>query len=228
MITLCLAALDPTRFRRVMPIAASVAASPWIVGFNHVARQCVLDVPAPRGVQLARQLAHMTYRAEPGLIERQGRHTTAPDGVDVQHPYRVQTYLNYQGSKIVSRFTTRAYLAQLGAMDSHDLERPPRWPEGRWSAEAAPWGVARLTGDFLCVGIDTDALYLPGQMRSLTVALRDAGAFAEYAEIRSPHGHDAFLIEWEQLGDLLRRAVNEPPRHAPNPADLSILNRGRA
>jgi homoserine O-acetyltransferase len=216
MITLCLAALAPDRFKRVMPVAASVSASPWIVGFNHIARQCVLGMPGTRGLEVARQLAHMTYRAEPGLIERQGRTTTAPDGVDIQAPYRVQTYLDYQGSKIVSRYTPSAYLAQLGAMDSHDLERKPGWTDGPWAGDEG-WGVARLRGDFLCTGINTDALYLPDQMRTLTVALRNAGAHAEYAEIRSPHGHDAFLIEWDQLGDLLRRAINEPVRQSATP-----------
>ena len=209
MIVLCLTALAPERFRRVMPIASSAAASPWIIGFNHIGRQCILANPGPRGLELARQIAHMTYRAEPGLVQRQGRSTAAPDGCDLSAPYRVQTYLEYQGAKLVQRFSSRAYVCQLGAMDHHDLERAPRWADAAFACHE-PWGVHRLQTQLFCVGIDSDALYLPTQMRSLAVQARTAGITASYLEIHSPHGHDGFLIEWDQLNQLLRSVLQTP------------------
>ena len=78
MIVLCLAVLAPERFERMAPIAAAEKASTWVVGWNHVARQALLldpgfpEAPA-RGLELARQLAMITYRAEPGLDARQGQ-----------------------------------------------------------------------------------------------------------------------------------------------------------
>ena len=41
----------------------------------------------------------------------------------------------------------------------------------------------------------------------LVDAARAAGVNAQYREIRSTKGHDAFLVEWDQLTDLLREAL---------------------
>ena len=72
MIALCLAALAPERFGQVLPVATSDAASPWVLGFNHIGRQAILDF-GERGLELARQVAHLSYRSERGLEARQGR-----------------------------------------------------------------------------------------------------------------------------------------------------------
>src|SRR5690606_15193777 len=134
MIALCLAALAPERFERVAPIAACEATSAWVIGWNHVARQAlVLDPEFPshpsRGLQIARQIAMLTYRAEPGLEERQGRELAGSDSGSGPPLFRVGSYLEHQGRKLRDRFDAGAYLVQLGAMDHHDLGRPPRLPD---------------------------------------------------------------------------------------------------
>ena len=232
MIVLSMAALDPTRFRRVAPVAASEAASPWIIAWNHIQRQTVLMDPGfpadvSRGLALARELAHVTYRAEAGLIERQARRMAGDDrrAEDAWHatqPYAVQTYLEYQGRKLVGRFDGMAYLAQIDAMDSHDLRRQPPAPEAceSWPATVAgeatrrvavgSWGVARIRASILTVGINTDQLYLPHHMAELADRLMRVGVHAEHYVIRSRHGHDAFLIEWDQVATALRKALALP------------------
>jgi homoserine O-acetyltransferase/O-succinyltransferase len=208
MITLCLAMLAPERFQRVIPIAASENASPWIIGFNHVARQTLLADPgyphnAERGLALARQLAHMTYRAEEGLTQRQGRRRVPGYGHDApQQPYLVQTYLEYQGDRLVQRYDARAYISQLDAMDHHDM-----WRQPPHLTSVEPWDLRRLQGRFLCIGIDSDALYLPLHMETLAQQLQDVGLESEYVELRSKHGHDGFLIEFDQLKPILFRAL---------------------
>lgn len=206
MIVQCLAALAPERFERMAPIAAAEAASPWVLGWNHVARQAVLLDPgypkAPwRGLELARQLATLTYRAEPGLALTQGREGAA--GWSSRALYPVQSYLEHQGSKLRARFDARAYLALLGAMDHHDLARAR--------------GLERIQASTLAVGIDRDQLFFPEHMKSLASRLRALGRHAEYAELSSPHGHDGFLIEWAPVAELLQRALALPsglaPRH---------------
>ncbi|MFN3201011.1 MAG: alpha/beta fold hydrolase [Bradymonadia bacterium] len=197
MVTLCLARMLGTRVERIAPIAGCEAASPWIIGFNHVARQLILDATdRQRGLELARQLAMLTYRAEPGLTQRHGRRQRHSAGHDARSwradlPYQVQSYLDHQGRKLAQRFAPEAYLCQLGAMDHHDLERQ---------------GGA-ITASTLAVGIDSDQLFFPVHMRRLVERLRLRVPVAEYAEISSLHGHDGFLIEWDQLGPILRQAL---------------------
>jgi homoserine O-acetyltransferase len=57
------------------------------------------------------------------------------------------------------------------------------------------------------VGIDTDILYFPDEVRRWVEGYRAGGAQAEYAKIATPFGHDAFLIEFEQAARILRNAT---------------------
>lgn len=243
MILLCLAALDPERFGALLPFGASELATPWILGWNHIGRQAVLfdrgwPTDAGRGLELARHIGHMSYRAEPGLAARQGRRLAAdaalpepPPVWSSRTPYAVQTYLEYQGHKLAARFDARAYVSQLDAMDHHDLARVPPPPASgeRWPSAVPPapgggppaprdpavvpadpsesWGLARVAAPTLAVGIDTDMLYFPRHMELLVARLRALGRRAEYACLASAHGHDAFLIEWDQVGALLTRGL---------------------
>ena len=59
---------------------------------------------------------------------------------------------------------------------------------------------ARLT--FL--GISTDWLFPAADVRRFAEVLRNAGAHAEYREMTSDHGHDAFLAEQAELVRLLQ------------------------
>ena len=63
------------------------------------------------------------------------------------------------------------------------------------------------------VGIDTDILYYPREVRDWVDGYRAAGTNARYEEITSVYGHDAFLIEFEQVADMrfAERAVREDP-----------------
>lgn len=232
MVALALAALDPDRFARALPLAAAAAASSWILAWNHVARQAILaDPDRARGLELARQLAMITYRAEAGLEATQGRDQTSPTWSS-RSRYRMQTYLEYQGAKLRARFDPRAYLALLGAMDHHDLARPPapptadeRWPirvapppaslaafgQGPRAARPPSWGLDRIRAATVAVAIDSDRLYLPGHGQAVVDALTVRGVDARLETITSVHGHDAFLIEWPQLDAIVRRALGVAP-----------------
>ncbi len=199
MVTLALAALAPERFERILPVAATVATSAWAVGWNHVARQILkLDPGYPdnigRGLEIARQLAILTYRAEPGLEERQPR----PKKADQLHP--VRSYLEHQGAKLRNRFAVRAYELQLDAMDHHDLLQP-------LPGETKP-AISRVKASAIVADVDTDQLFPAAQSEALVAQLRKNAGHVERATIRSLHGHDAFLIEWNTLGPILTRALH--------------------
>jgi homoserine O-acetyltransferase len=200
MVTLTLGALAPARFERLVPLATSVAASAWVVGWNHVARQILrLDPGYPdevgRGLELARQLAMLTYRAEPGLDARQPRSLVQPS----EAGYPVQSYLEHQGKKLRERFDAQAYELQLAAMDHHDLRVP-------LPGDNVP-AISRIRASTLVVDVDTDQLFTPAQADALVQHLQQAGALVERTTVRSIHGHDAFLMEWATLGPILTQAL---------------------
>ncbi|MEZ5139996.1 MAG: hypothetical protein R2711_14870 [Acidimicrobiales bacterium] len=108
--------------------------------------------------------------------------------------FQVERYLDYHGTKLARRFDANSYLLLTKAMDLHDLGR------GRGSLAAA---LGRIAAPVLSMGITSDILYPSYQSRELVDGVRAAGGTATYAEIDSPHGHDAFLIDIDQVADAL-------------------------
>ncbi len=182
------ALMFPERVRSLVVIAAPGRHGPWAQALSELGRRAVLSDPGfagghyrsqPQGLALARAIAMAGYR-HPESFER--RFGTAPE----QGP----AYLDYHGRRFLERFDANTYLTLLDAMDRHDIGR------GRGGLAAA---LDRLRGiPALFVGIDSDLLYPAAEVKRLAEL-----AGAEYAEIQSPHGHDAFLIEHRQLSALL-------------------------
>jgi homoserine O-acetyltransferase len=127
------------------------------------------------------------------LDVRQPRPSFASSG------YPVQSYLEYQGTKLRNRFAAQAYEIQLAAMDHHDLLQP-------LPGDAQP-AINRVRASTLVVDIDTDQLFTPAQAGVLAGHLLQAGARVERTTMSSLHGHDAFLMEWEALAPILTRAL---------------------
>ncbi|MFL5403763.1 MAG: homoserine O-acetyltransferase [Gemmatimonadales bacterium] len=186
---------------RLVVFAAPAAASPQAIGWNAVQRMAIEADPAwlggmyppghgpAAGLAAARALAMITYRSGAEFQARFGRQSTRSEGLfDVEH------YLRRQGEKLVARFDAASYVALMRAMDLQDvgdLAAAARETSGR---------VKRLIG----VGIDSDILYLASEVRDWVTAYQRAGAPAEYREIASLYGHDAFLIEWDQVERILK------------------------
>jgi homoserine O-acetyltransferase len=141
-------------------------------------------------------ISMMTFRSDDVFSARFGREVVEPvEGYSLWQRFQVERYLEYQGDKLVRRFDTNSYLLLTKAMDLHDLGR------GRGGPEAA---FARMRAPLLSIGITSDILYPPHQSREIVEVARRAGVDAVYAEMDSPHGHDAFLIESDKLATLLR------------------------
>lgn len=195
MVALEVAVQRPEAVRRVVPMAAPAATGPLAVAWNHL-QVSLVERLGLEGLSLARQLAMTTYRSEADFDERFGR-SLEPDG-----RLSVVSYLEHQGRKLVDRFDAATYRVLARAMDRHDIGH------GRGGLDTAfrrlADGGTRLTG----VGIQDDILYGPAQVRAVVDGARSAGVDADYREISSTKGHDAFLVEWDQLAGILREALD--------------------
>ena len=60
-----------------------------------------------------------------------------------------------------------------------------------------------ITAAIHLIAVDTDLLFTAQETRKTYELLKQNGNEAYYHEIQSVHGHDAFLIEWEQLAEIL-------------------------
>ncbi len=194
MVALEIAVSRPSSVRHVMPIAAPAATGPLAVAWNHLQIRLV-ELLGMEGLSLARQLAMTTYRSELDFDERFGR-SHEPDG-----RLSIVSYLEYQGRKLVDRFDTATYRVLTAAMDRHDIG------EDRGGVTAALATLADADVQLTGVGIQDDILYGPRQIHALVDAAVASGVDAHYREIHSTKGHDAFLVEWDQLTELLREAL---------------------
>lgn len=184
----------PGEISRVVPIAAPARIGQLAVAWDNIQLD-MIDKLGIEGLDLARQLAMTTYRSELDFEQRfAGR--VEPDGAP-----SVVSYLRHQGRKLLERFDEDTYRTLVRAMDTHDIGRD-RGSEVAALARLAAYGT-RLTG----VGIEGDILYGTNQVQDLVEAAAAAGMDTAYREIRSTKGHDAFLVEWDQLATILAEAL---------------------
>ncbi len=129
------------------------------------------------------------------FTDRFGREVVEPlDGFSLWQRFQVERYLEYHGTKLARRFDANSYLLLTKAMDLHDLAR------GRGDLQDA---LARVSVPTLVMGISSDSLYPTYQQRQLCDILAAQGTPTDYVEIDSRHGHDAFLIDLDQIGTAL-------------------------
>jgi len=179
---------------------AAIERDPEWLGGNYLPQK-----PPRRGLSLARQIAMLSYKSG-GLFEERfarnpNRNGEDPWGLDdcggglIGGRFDIAGYLDEQGKRFVDRFEANAYLAILRTMDTWDPLRGHLLP-----ADVFGKVQARLT----FVGISTDWLFPPESVRAFAETIRATGAQAEYREMTSDHGHDAFLAEQTELVALLR------------------------
>ena len=154
------------------------------------------------GLGLARRIAHITYRTETELGERFGREPQLgedPLRAGDRGRFAVESYLDHHAGKLARRFDANSYVVLTEAMNSHDVGRD------RGGLSAA---LARVQADCTIVSVDTDRLYPPRLSDELHAAL----PWSRRAHITSDFGHDGFLIEEDQVGRIVRDAL-ERRRH---------------
>ncbi|HEY4386987.1 MAG TPA: homoserine O-acetyltransferase [Ktedonobacteraceae bacterium] len=205
----------PEFVQKVAVIAATASVSAQAIAFNEVARQAIMLDPVwqcgdylpgqgpATGLAVARMLAMITYQSEEGMEQRFGRNparfTSIPSPTqnpDFATRFDVEGYLYYQGNALARRFDANSYLYISRAMDLFDVS------SGYPSLEDA---LSRIKSKALFVGIRSDFLFPAAQVRRLADQVRSLGGDATYIELDSPHGHDAFLKEWDQMAAALNQ-----------------------
>ena len=210
-------------------IAVSARASGWQVGIQTAQISAIVRDPAwhggdyygtgelpADGLAAARRIAHLTYRGEQEIDERFG--VQPQRGENPLGPYRrddqrfaVNSYLEYQGEKLVERFDAGSYVVLTEALNRHDIGR------GRGGLNKA---LAASQVPTMVVGVDTDILYSSHQQEHLS---RNLGNLLAMAKIVSPVGHDAFLTEARQMDRILRNFITVS---APDGLDLGPAHIG--
>ena len=147
------------------------------------------------GMSIARRFAMLSYLGEVELDTRFGN-----DGQGDEDPmnggrYAVQSYLEYQGDKLRERFDAGTFVALTASCTRHDVGR------GRGGVRKTLRGcpVPVVVG-----GFTSDRLY-PLRLQEELAELLPGCTGLHVVE--SAHGHDSFLVEFEAVGDLVRKTL---------------------
>lgn len=207
----------PERVRALIPIAAPTRSYAQAIGYNEVARRAITNDPAWRGgdyygtdgpvqgLATARMLGMITYQSDPSMHRKFGRDIVTERQADpftLGKLFEVESYLEYQGVKLVERFDANTYLHLTRALDLFDAAMG-----FRSLADA----VSRIVCPTLVVGVSSDLLYPVYQQKELVDTLHKVGKSVHYTEIDTPHGHDGFLIDFPKMEPSLRHFLETLP-----------------
>lgn len=190
---------EPERFDKLVLIATAPVATPWAIAIDETQRMAIEADPtygerrpdaAMAGLAAARAIGLLTYRGGEGynLTQRE----TEPGKLLPRAAHRPCSYQQYQGLKLCRRYNAYSYVKILDAFDTHDVGR------SRGGLEKA---LSRISAQTMTVGITTDMIFPPAEMRRLAAAIPGAA----YEELASDFGHDGFLVEHQRLNDILTK-----------------------
>lgn len=199
MIVLQWAAINPNIADQLILIATNAVHSAWGKAFN-AAQRMSLEADSSfyntkqdggeKGLATARAIALLSYRTPKKY------NTTQHDFLPLKGKTpRADTYQRYQGKKLVERFNAHSYYTLTQLMDSHNIadER---------SLEVVLQSIKNPT---LVIGVDSDLLFPIEEQYFLFEHIPNA----HFGKIISDFGHDAFLIENQQLTNILKTFLTE-------------------
>ena len=147
------------------------------------------------GLAIARGIGHLSYRSEVELQRRFGNNSQDHETPLSKGRYAVESYLAHHGEKMIRRFDANSYLVLSEAMNHYDLGR------GYGGAREA---LSRVRAQVTIAGISSDRLYPLRLQWELADLL---GGADDVQVIDSIVGHDAFLVEHQAMGEVIREAL---------------------
>ncbi len=206
------AANYPDLVESIIPISTPGRAYPQSIAYRKSQRRAIMmdsdwrggnyyGISCPtRGIELARLIGFISYRTEREFAYRFGRRHHDTSIFDINARFEIESYLEYHGNKLAQWFDANTYIYLSKAMDLHDLGR------GFKSYEQ---GVHRIQSKVLMFGLDSDILFPCYQKKEVIEIINKTNHQAEYKEVKSLYGHDAFLIEEEQVSKIILEFLEE-------------------
>jgi homoserine O-acetyltransferase/O-succinyltransferase len=180
-----MAVIEPAKIQNTIPVATDYKATDWMIA-NVLLQDNILN-NSIHPIQDARVHAMLLYRTPQSLNKRFQRELK-------QSKFQVENWLTYHGDKLQNRFTLSAYKLMNHLLKTNDITR------GRgFFLDLA----SKITGDIHLVAVDTDLFFTPDENIDTYNQLKEIKQNVFYHEIQSIHGHDAFLIEFDQLSKIL-------------------------
>lgn len=186
------------RIENMVLLCCSSMETPWAIAI-HESQRIVLssdpslyqksDQAGQAGLKACRAVALPFYRTHASFVLRQKE-------LDLNklRDFRAASYIDYQGEKFVKRFDAHCYYHLLNALDTHNIGR------GRGGIEHA---LSRIKANTVVIGFDSDILIPKIEQQFLSKHIPNS----TYLEIKTLFGHDAFLIEINDIRKNIRNKI---------------------
>jgi len=187
-----MAALQPTKIENLIPVATDWKATNWVIANVLVQDQILNNSDDP--ISDARIHAMLLYRTPQSLGLKFNREKSASES-----SFHIETWLLHHGEKLQNRFRLASYKLMNHLLKTVDISK------NHQNFEAV---ANEIQANIHVIAVDSDLFFIPEENRESVKLLQQTKSNVFYHEIRSIHGHDAFLIEFEQLSKIIQPIFN--------------------
>jgi len=192
-----MAVLQPDKIENLIPIATDWKATDWVIANVLIQDQILNNSDDP--IADARLHAMLLYRTPQSINQRFQRNKFNNLSI-----FQIENWLITHGFKLKNRFRLSAYKLMNHLLKTNDITR------NRKDFLAL---AKEIQANIHVVAVDTDYFFIPEENRETHQQLQTVKENVFYHEIQSIHGHDAFLIEFEQLAQILEPIFNKQKQH---------------
>lgn len=189
-----MAALRPGLTEHLIPVASDWKSTDWLIANCQIQEQFLVNSKQP--VHDARMHAMLCYRTPESFKQRFQRSTNQESQL-----FNVESWLLHHGKKLQERFQLAAYKLTNQLLKTIDITR---------GGEEAFRLLQQSDTNIHIIGVDSDLFFTASENKETYKQLAQASSNVTYGEIHSVHGHDAFLIEFEQMEQLLQPVFSPP------------------
>ena len=182
-----LAALRPSLIEHLIPVASDWKSTDWLLANCHIQDRILNNSSEP--LADARMHAMSLYRTPESLKSKFDR--TLQDGEAI---FAVESWLNYHGKVLNERFQLAAYKLMNQVLRTIDIT------QGKQDFIQV---ASKITSNIHIITINSDLFFKPEENWETYVDLKIHKDNVTISEIQSIHGHDAFLIEFAQIQNIL-------------------------
>tara|TARA_R110002073_G_scaffold57778_4_gene146779 strand:+ start:208777 stop:212172 length:3396 start_codon:yes stop_codon:yes gene_type:complete len=192
-----MAVLKPALAKHLIPVATDWKSTDWLIANCQIQEQFLLNSSNP--VHDARMHAMLCYRTPKSFKER--FHRSKNDDLAI---FNVESWLLHHGNKLQERFQVSAYRLMNQLLRTIDVTG---------GSDDAIHVLDSIKSTITIVGVDSDLFFTAEENRETQKQLALTHPNVTYNEINSDHGHDAFLIEFEQLEKIIEGIFKPNSKH---------------
>ena len=181
-------ALQPEITAHLIPVASDWKSTDWLIANCQIQEQILTNSREP--VHDARMHAMLCYRTPESFKERFQRGTNEELQV-----FNVESWLLHHGKKLQERFQLSAYKLMNQLLKTIDISR---------NGNNAFKAIQNSKTNIHIIGVNSDLFFTAEENKETFKKLAQANSNVTYGEVESVHGHDAFLMEFQQLEKLLK------------------------